>query len=145
MRKLSAIAAMLVFVFAVTSAYACGEKKSSAKSSKASYEKVENSEMAKTVTADSKSEKAEVMGVDYSGTGKSSCWPKNSQASKAGVMNADAKSVDGKVDNPAVKNCPVPCVKDAKVDNMKAEKIEKEGLVIRESSQAAVAPASSSK
>ena len=127
MRKLFAIAAMLVFVFAVTSAYACGEKKSSAKSSKASYEKVENSEMAKTVTADSKSEKAEVMGVDYSGTGKSSCWPKNSQASKAGVMNADAESVDGKAVYPVTKGCPVPCEKDTKVENMKAEKSDAKG------------------
>ena len=127
MRKLFAIATMLVFVFAVTNVYACGEKKSSAKASKASNEKVESSGIAKTMTADSRTEKSEVMLVDYSKTGKSACCPLKSEAARAGVMKADAESVDGKAVYPVTKGCPVPCEKDTKVENMKAEKSDAKG------------------
>lgn len=138
MRRLFAIATMLVFVFTVSSVYACGEKKSSAKSSKASYEKTEKIEITESVTADSRSDKAEVMSVDYSETVKSACCPSKSKAAGAAVMKADAGA--GKADCPTAKDCPALHNKDSKVENMKAEK----GDLMSDDSETSISAISSS-
>ena len=121
MRKLFAIATVSVFVLTISSAYACGEKKSSAKPSKASYQKIEKVEMIESATADSRSEKAEVVTVDYSTAGKSACCPSKSKAAQTGVMKADAGAVDDKAVYTVTKDCPAPCEKDTKAENIKAE------------------------
>jgi|GEM_PF-4486056 len=121
MRKLFAIATVSVFVLTISSAYACGEKKSSAKASKASYDKTEKVEKTESTKYDSESEKAEVMPVSYSKSGRSACCPIKSKAATTGVLKTDTKSVDDKAIYPVTKDCPVPCEKDTKVEKMKAD------------------------
>jgi hypothetical protein len=137
MRKLFTIATMLVFVLSISSAYACGEKKSSAKTSKASYGLESGSKAIKASTIESSAEKAEVKTANtvdvkaYCGkkgdvnktsvmktdAGNGCHWKGEAKAS---VMKTDARSA--KADCPATKDCPVPCNKDSKVENTKAEK-----------------------
>ena len=161
MRKLLAIATILVFVFSITNVYACGDK-SSAKASKASSgsscaskAKAETADAGNGIveasTANYKVEsvdvsshcsgKATAMKADGSGcaakakamtadakvgcTGKASAMKADAKSccaakgSSAKVMKADAKNC------PATKDCPVPCNKDTKVNNMKAENMQK--------------------
>jgi len=125
MRKLFAVAAMLVFIFAASSIYACGEE-SGAGGSKASYEKTEKAETAKTVAADYKSEEAEFITVDYSRAGKSACCQAKGETARVEVMKADARTV--KAYCPATEDCPAPCVKDAKAENIKTENTEEKNL-----------------
>jgi hypothetical protein len=150
MKKLFAIATMLVFVFAASSVYACGEKSSTAKASKASYGSECGSKATKASTADSGSEKAEVTRVDYKAkaAGTKNYCNKKGENAKASTMKADAgsgchgkveaseasvmKADAGNVNCPATKDCPVPCNKDTesikandkevKFNKMKAEK-----------------------
>ncbi len=147
MRKLFALATMLVFVFTVSSVYACGEKSSSAKASKTSYGSECGSKATKASTTESGTEKAEVKTANYKAEtadvktycvkksndskasvmktdGSSGCHWKG-DATKAAVMKADARA--GEVDCPATKDCPVPCNKETKVNNMKAEKSDAPG------------------
>ncbi len=127
MRKLFALATMLVFVFTVSSVYACGEKNSSAKASKASYGSECGSKATKASTTESGTEKAEVKTANYKAETadvKTYCV-KKSNDSKASVMKANAGA--GKADCPATKDCPVPCNKETKVNNMKAEKSDAPG------------------
>jgi hypothetical protein len=142
MRKVIAIAAMLVFVFAVSSGYACGDKESAAKASKASYDGSCGSKATKVEKAAVENDKAKVMTADYkveTADAKAHCTGK-SAAAKASVMKVDAtggcchgakaakasvKTADAKLlkaNCPATKDCPVPCNKETKLDNMKAEK-----------------------
>jgi hypothetical protein len=136
MRKLFAIATVLVFVFAVSNVYACGEKNGSAKASRASSNsscaakaaKAEKASMddsmakaveVQTANVNVKSEKAEVINADYSNmAGTGHCAP----GAKAAAMKADAATA--KV-CPATADCPDPCVKDTKVEKMKADNSEK--------------------
>ncbi|UCC78425.1 MAG: hypothetical protein JSW64_09050 [Candidatus Zixiibacteriota bacterium] len=124
MRKLFAIATMLVFVFTVSSVYACGEKSSSAKASKASYGSEYGSKATKASTTESGTEKAEVTTTNYrakTADGNSGChWKGN--ATKTGVMKADTGA--DKAGCPATKDCPVPCNKESRVEKMKAEDSE---------------------
>lgn len=138
MRKPFAIATMFVFVFTVSSVYACGEKKSSSESSKASYEKTGKVEVTESVTAESRSEKAEVMPVDYSKTAKSACCSSKSKAADAAAMKADVGA--GKAECPAAKDCPALHNKDSKVENMKAEK----GDLMSDDSKTSISAISSS-
>lgn len=138
MRKLFAIATILVFTFAATSIYACGNKNSSAKALKASSNsscasqavKAQKASMDESnanavevenanVTVETK--KAAAVNADYSNNAYSGCC---AHASKAKAMKANATKTSAKV-CPATKDCPAPCQKDTKVQNMKAEKTNK--------------------
>jgi hypothetical protein len=137
MRKLFAIAAMSVFLLTISSAYACGEKKSSAKTSKASYGLESGSEATKASATESNAEKAEVKTANTVDV-KTYCGKKGDVSktsvmktdasngchwkgeAKASVMKTDARIA--KADCPATKDFPAPCNKDSRVENMKAEK-----------------------
>ena len=148
MRRLFAIATVLVFAFAVSSVYACGNN-SGAKASKASANtsctaksvKAEKASMnsesntAAVKTADVRSEKAEAVKADYRVTSKSGCC---AAAAKAKAMKADASAKNC----PATKDCPVPCNRESKAQNMKAETTAK-APELTASAQPVVAPASS--
>jgi hypothetical protein len=156
MKRLIAIATVMVFVFAVSSVYACGEKSSSAKASKASYGSECGSKATKASTTESNSDKVEATTANYKAetVGTKAYCSKKSDDSKASVMNADANggchwkgdntkasvmkadARAGKVNCPASADCPTPCNKDTqniktddqdvKVNKMKAENSREE-------------------
>jgi len=152
MRKLIAIATVMIFVFSATGVYACGEKNTSAKASKASANSECNSKATKASTVESNTGKAEVTTANFksSTTGAKAYCVKRSADSKAAVMKADATSgchwkgdatkasvMKADANNcPATKDCPVPCNKDTesikanddgvKVNRLKAENSQKE-------------------
>lgn len=141
MKKLIAIAVVMIFVFAATGVYACGEKSSSAKASKASNNTECGSKATKASTVESNADKAEVTTADYKANtvdAKNYCVKKGDdakasvmktdasggchwkgEASEARVMKADAMS--GKANCPVSANCPAPCNNEAKANKMKAE------------------------
>lgn len=154
MRKLLAIATVLVFVFSISSVYACGDK-SGAKASTASNGSSCASKM-KAEKADAGNSTVEVTTADYkveTADAKAHCAGKASatnadaasgcpfMAAHANIEKVDAKSccaaksaaakatvmkVDARAKNcPATRECPVPCNKETKLENMKAEKMEK--------------------
>jgi hypothetical protein len=135
MRKLFAIATVLVFVLGVSSVYACGEKNGSAKASRASSnsscasnavksEKASvddsngNTVEVRNANVTMRTEKVEADNADYSNGAYSGCCV---NASKAKAMKTGASATSARV-CPATKDCPVPCQKETKVQNMKAEK-----------------------
>lgn len=152
MKRIIAIATVMIFVFSAAGVYACGEKSSSAKASKASTNSECSSKAAKASTVESNSEKVEATTADFksSTTGAKTYCVKKSADSKATVMKADASSgchwkgdatrasvMKADAQNcPATKDCPVPCNKDtesikandneAKINKMKAENKQEE-------------------
>lgn len=146
MKRLIAIATVFIFVFVASGVYACGEKNSSAKASKASYDSECGSNAAKASTVESNADNAEVTTADYnagSAGNKAYCAKKSDEvkasvskadavsgchwkgeATKASVMKADAKA--GNVNCPASAECPTPCNNEAKVNKMKAENSSEE-------------------
>ena len=152
MKRIIAIATVMIFVFSAVGVYACGEKSSSAKASKASANSECGSKATKASTVESNAGKAEVTTADSksSTTGAKTYCVKRSADSKATAMKADAGSschwkgdatkasvmkADAK-DCPATKDCPVPCNKDTenikanddgvRVNKMKAENSKEE-------------------
>jgi len=152
MKRIIAIATVMIFVFSAAGVYACGEKNSSAKASKASTNSECGSKATKASTVDSNSGKVEATTADFksSTTGAKAYCVKKSAESKATVMKADANSschwkgeaskasvMKADAENcPATKDCPLPCNKDTesikanddgvKVNNMKAENAQEE-------------------
>jgi hypothetical protein len=131
---------MLVFVFTITNVYACGEKNKAAKASKASYSSSCASKTATLEKAAAGTDKVEVNTANYKAETvdvQAHCGSKG-EVSKASVMKADANA--RKANCPATKDCPVPCNKESKVENMKAESEETTG----DNSPASISPVSQS-
>ncbi len=105
MKKTLGIVLALTLVFAVSLAYACGEKRSSADATKAGAELTTSSKQSCASRADvtaavAKGDQAKIYNLNASKT----CATKTQKAS---VKNADAKGQYC----PASLSCPTPCVK----------------------------------
>ena len=124
MKKLFAIATMFIFVFAASSVYACGEKSSTAKASKASYGSECGSKASKASAVESNSDKVEATTANYKATtaGDKSCASACAKAEKASVKKADTINSYDKTYCPASKESREMEKSDVKVNNMKAEK-----------------------
>jgi hypothetical protein len=107
MKKVLNMGLALLMVFGFSSAYACGEKKSSADATTGGAELTASSKLscgsrAEVTAAVAKADRAEIDNLNAS----KNCMPKTQKAS---VRNADVKGQH----RPASSTCPTPCVKKA--------------------------------
>ncbi|UCE66172.1 MAG: hypothetical protein JSU85_15200 [Candidatus Zixiibacteriota bacterium] len=128
MKRLIAIATVVVFVFAVSSVYACGEKNSSAKASKTSYGSESGTKETKASAIESNSANVEATTANYKTVtvGSKSCCPAGVKAEKASVKKADTVNSYGRTYCPASKDYREMDNSDVKVNKMKAENSREE-------------------